>query len=231
MRSDEAIVLAGGFGTRLRSLVSDVPKPMAPVAGRPFLEWILLRLEREGIHRVVLATGYMSEKIERALGGRFGSMELVYSVEDAPLGTGGAIAHAARQVKGRGVHVVNGDTFLEYSLAEMETLVQGDGRLGMALVNVEDVHRYGAIGLEEGRVRSFHEKGDRGPGWINAGCYYLPESLLRSLPSGSFSFEEQVLAPAAAAGDVMGLTRTKGFIDIGVPEDYVRSQTIFGAKP
>lgn len=230
MRSDEAIVLAGGLGTRLRALVSDVPKPMAPVAGRPFLEWVLRRLAQENIRRVILATGYMSEKIERAFGSRFSGMEVVYSVEPAPLGTGGAIAHAARLVGNRGVHVVNGDTFLEYSLVEMEVLVQSRGRLGMALAKVDDVHRYGAIGLQGDRVASFHEKGDRGPGWINGGCYFFPDAALRSLPSGAFSLEAHVLAPAAAEGDVVGLTRTGGFIDIGVPEDYVRAQAIFGAK-
>ncbi|MBD9435072.1 nucleotidyltransferase family protein [Pseudoxanthomonas sp. PXM03] len=231
MRSDEAIVLAGGFGTRLRTLVSEVPKPMAPVAGRPFLEWILRRLEREGMRRVVLATGYMAEKIEQVFGGRFGDLELVHSVETQPLGTGGAIALAAEHVGDFGVHVINGDTYLDYTLTELEALAREHGSIGMALARVDDVCRYGAVGLEGAHVRRFHEKGAMGPGWINAGCYYLPDETLRALPAGSFSFESDVLAPRAEAGLVVGMTDTDGFIDIGVPEDYLRSQSLFGAEP
>jgi D-glycero-alpha-D-manno-heptose 1-phosphate guanylyltransferase len=230
MRSDEAIVLAGGFGTRLRTLVSEVPKPLAPVAGRPFLEWILRRLEREGMRRVVLATGYMAEKVEQAFGRRFGALELIHSVETQPLGTGGAIALAAEHVGDRGVHVINGDTYLDYALTKLEALALGHGGIGMALARVDDVYRYGAVGLDGAYVRRFYEKGVVGPGWINAGCYYLPDGMLRTLPAGTFSFESAILAPCAEAGLVVGLVDTDDFIDIGVPEDYLRSQSLFGVE-
>lgn len=228
MRSDEAIVLAGGFGTRLRTLVSEVPKPLAPVAGRPFLEWILRRLEREGMRRVVLATGYMAEKVEQAFGRRFGALELIHSVETQPLGTGGAIALAAEHVGDRGVHVINGDTYLDYALTKLEALALGHGGIGMALARVDDVYRYGAVGMEGVFVLRFHEKGATGPGWINAGCYYLSDEVLRALPGGSYSFETDVLAPRAEARLVIGMTDTDRFIDIGVPEDYLRAQLLFG---
>ena len=114
MPADEAIVLAGGFGTRLRGIVDDVPKPLAPVAGRPFLAWLLDRLAASGIRRCILATGYMSDAIERTIGTRWQGMEIAYSVEPEPLGTGGAIRLAVMQLRGTSVHVLNGDTWLVY---------------------------------------------------------------------------------------------------------------------
>ncbi len=227
--ADEAIILAGGFGTRLRAVVSDVPKPLAPVAGRPFLAWLLDRLAASGMRRCILATGYLSELVERDIGASWQGMAIVYSVEPEPLGTGGAIRLAAQQVQGQAVHVLNGDTWLAYSPAALEQATQAAGSsMGIALAQVPDVARYGAVQVQDGRALGFLEKGQQGAGWINAGCYYLSAQALAALPAQAvFSFEREVLQRRAAAGDVAAFTQTQGFIDIGVPEDYQRAQELF----
>lgn len=229
---DEAIVLAGGFGTRLRAIVGSVPKPLAPVAGRPFLAWLLDRMARDGIRRCILATGYMADSIEACIGERWQGMDVIYSREDEPLGTGGAVRLAARRLLGCGVHVVNGDTWLEYAPSALEeAALQSGVSLSIALAYVEDVSRYGAVEVAGGRALAFHEKGSSGSGRINAGCYFLSEAALSALPTtSSFSFEHDVLQPRAAAGDVVAFEQTAGFIDIGVPEDYARAQLIFAER-
>ena len=233
MPADEAIVLAGGFGTRLRGVVDDLPKPLAPVAGRPFLARLLDRLAGDGIRRCILATGYLAERIEAAIGPRWQGMEIAYSVEPAPLGTGGAIRLAAGSLRGSGAHVLNGDTWLAYSPAALEAAARAlDAPLAMALARVDDVARYGAVEIAAGRAIAFREKGERGPGWINAGCYFLDARALDALPAAqAFSFEHAVLQPGAARGEVAAMTDTAGFIDIGVPEDYARAQGLFADAP
>ncbi len=230
MASEEAIVLAGGFGTRLRAVVSDVPKPLAPVAGRPFLAWLLDRLEAGGIRSVILATGYMSEKVERFAGRSWGRISIRYSVEDKPLGTGGAVRQAAGLLAGEAVHVINGDTFLDYEPAALESAAAAAGvSIGIALAEVADAARYGAVELENGLVRGFREKGRHGPGWINAGCYFFADIGSGVLERGeAYSLEADVLTEQAALGRVAGFTGTSGFIDIGVPEDFARAQRLFG---
>ncbi len=230
--AEEAIVLAGGLGTRLRGVVDDVPKPLAPVAGRPFLAWLLDRLAAGGMRRCILATGYRAETIEDRVGRRWQGMEIVYSVEPEPLGTGGAIKLAATQLHGEGVHVLNGDTWLAYSPQALECATRQHGAaIGMALAEVGDVGRYGAVECDaRGMVVGFREKGEQGPGAINAGCYFLTEAALAVLPAqAAFSFEREVLQPATAAGMVTAFAQTSGFIDIGVPEDYVRAQALFAS--
>jgi D-glycero-alpha-D-manno-heptose 1-phosphate guanylyltransferase len=231
-RAEEAIVLVGGLGTRLRAVVADLPKPLAPVAGRPFLAYLLDHLAQGGLRRVILATGYLAEKIEQAVGRQWQGMEIVYSHEAHPLGTGGAVALAARQLQRHGVHLVNGDTFLRYDLAALEYAAEAQQlSLSMALAHVTDVARYGAVEVAHGRVQAFCEKGGQGPGWINAGSYYLTGDALDrlSMGRGPFSFETDLLLPLATAGQVGVLQATTDFIDIGVPEDYARAQSLFAA--
>jgi D-glycero-alpha-D-manno-heptose 1-phosphate guanylyltransferase len=231
-RAEEAIVLAGGLGTRLRSVVTDLPKPLAPVAGRPFLAHLLDQLAAGGLRRVILATGYMSEKIEQTIGKRWAGMDIVYSKESEPLGTGGAIHLAAMLLQGDGVHLANGDTFLRYDLRAIERTVQrGGATLGIALAKVEDVGRYGAVEVNNGRVTAFREKGGHGRGLINAGSYFLTATGIAGLPDeeGAYSFESRVLLPSAQSGQVAAFDDTSDFIDIGVPDDYARAQHLFGA--
>lgn len=230
MKADEAIVLVGGLGTRLRAVVSDVPKPLAPVAGRPFLVWVLDHLADSGMRRVVLATGYMADKVRKVVGRQWREMEIAYAIEETPLGTGGAVRHAVAGLRGSSVHVLNGDTFLRYSPLALERATRrSEAAIGIALAEVTDVSRYGAVDIVQGKVTSFHGNGQHGLGWINAGCYFLTEEALSALPREAvFSFETSVLVPQAREGKVAGFTETDGFIDIGVPEDYRRAQTLFG---
>jgi len=231
MRTEEAIILAGGLGTRLRAVVSEVPKPLAPVAGRPFLALLLERLAERGMRRVILATGHLAEQVEATFGRRWAGMEVVYSVEREPLGTGGALRQAISALSGNAVHVMNGDTWLDFDPFALERFAASANKpLAMALAQVQDVSRYGAVEVREGVVEAFREKGETGPGWINAGCYFLTADALGALPQRNvYSFESDVLRPRVMARHVAAFTETRGFIDIGVPEDYLRAQSLFAA--
>jgi len=230
--ADEVILLAGGLGTRLRAEVPDLPKPLAPVGGKAFLAWLLDAYAAAGLRRVILAIGYRGDQIESLVGASWGGMEVVYSREDAPLGTGGAIRQAAALVQGDGVHLANADTSLRYAPRALEVATrEQNALLGVALAEVADVARYGAVETVGGRVAGFREKGGKGGGLINAGSYYLTIDGLAALPAErSYSFEERVLVPWSRAGRVAAFTETSAFIDIGVPEDYRRAQT-FLAMP
>jgi D-glycero-alpha-D-manno-heptose 1-phosphate guanylyltransferase len=226
LNADEAVILAGGFGTRLRSVVSDVPKPLAPVAGRPFVAHVLDLLATQGIRRVVLATGFMADLVERELGGDWHGMQLAYSAETEPLGTGGAIAKAMPLLGGDAFFVLNGDTFLSLDYASLDRAARASGRcLCMALAAVPDVARYGAVVVESGQVTGFKEKGQPGPGFINAGVYRLRRDVQACFPiAASFSFEADVLGRLVTMGEVSAFKQTERFIDIGVPDDYARAQ-------
>lgn len=230
--TDEAIILAGGLGTRLRGVIGgSLPKPLAPVAGRPFLAWLLDMLAAQGLRRVILATGHGGAMVEHALGTRWQGMSLAYSCEPAPLGTGGAIALALGLLEGDACFVLNGDTRVLLDYARFaDFAVEADVRLGMALTRVDDVARYGAVRVEGERVTGFVEKGRAGPGYINAGVYWLQRPLLSGMPANTgFSFESDVMVPAVLGERVAAYTETSGFIDIGVPDDYRRAQALFGA--
>lgn len=222
----EAIVLAGGLGTRLREVVSDVPKVMAPVAGRPFLEILLTALARKGFQRVVLSLGYLADTVVHHFGGRFGGMELLYEIEPSPLGTGGAMRAALDRCAGEQVFVFNGDTFLDLEAADVEQ--QWRQQPGPIIVarDVPDTSRYGRLDVQDSRVMGFFEKGMSGPGLINAGCYVLPRGILDAFELGqAFSFETDFL-PGAVKQQRFEVFVTRGyFIDIGVPADYARAQS------
>ena len=230
--AEEAIVLVGGLGTRLRAELGDLPKPLAPVAGRPFLAYLLDQLAAAGLRRTILASGYLAEKVEAAIGSSWNGMRIDYSVEAAPRGTGGAVALASRQLHGECAHLANGDTFLRYDPAALQrAVVAADAALGMTLAQVPDVARYGAVETAAGRATGFREKGGSGPGLVNAGNYFLTPEAFSAFPAGdSFSFEEAVLQPLAVAGRVAVLADTSDFIDIGVPADYREAQSLFATR-
>lgn len=220
----EAIVLAGGFGTRLRTVVSDVPKPMAPVAGRPFLCYLLDDLARQGYGHVVLATGYLHETVEEYFGHRYRDLSVDYAQETSPLGTGGAIVNGLQHCAEECVTVLNGDTLFRVS---HDALLHDCGRLSMLLRRVPDAGRYGSVEVdpESGLVTAFREKDpSAGAGLINAGVYRLHRSLLEGFAAGHpFSFEREVLQ--ALQEPIHGFPMDGYFIDIGVPDDYRRAQT------
>jgi len=225
----QAIVLAGGLGTRLRSVVADLPKPMAPVAGRPFLAWILDRLAQAGFGRVVLAVGYRHEIIEQHFGAAYRGIDLHYSVEAQPLGTGGALRLAADHVDRWPVFVLNGDTFLELDYRSMlDAHLKGSEQMSLAVCEVPDAGRYGALEVQDDHVRGFLEKGRSGPGVINGGTYLLSQDVLEQIPRDfPFSFEQQLLVPEVGAIRPAAFVTDGLFIDIGVPEDYARAQRLF----
>lgn len=225
----QAIVLAGGLGTRLKSVVPDLPKPMAPVAERPFLAWILDRLVEAGFERAVLAVGYKYEAIRDHFGESYRGLPLYYSVESTPLGTGGAMRLAAGHVTTDPIFILNGDTYLELDFrAMLAAHLQSRVSLSVAVCSVTDVSRYGALDLENGVIRGLMEKGGTGPGWINAGNYLISAELLECIPVGSmFSFEQELLAPQLQTIRPVAFFTDGLFIDIGVPEDYDRAQRLF----
>lgn len=227
----EAIVLAGGFGTRLRQVVADVPKPMAPIAGRPFLEILLGSLARKGFARVVLSLGFMAEKISDHFGARFAKMDIAYVVEDTPLGTGGATRLAATACTQDHVFVFNGDTYLDLEVELLERQWQAKRHPIVVGRQVPDTARYGRLVVDGGRITCFAEKGIAGSGLINAGCYVLATDALARFPlSQPFSIETDYLVPEVARATVEVFVTDGVFIDIGIPEDYTRAQTLLEAR-
>jgi D-glycero-alpha-D-manno-heptose 1-phosphate guanylyltransferase len=228
----EAIVLAGGLGTRLRGVVDDIPKPMAPVLGRPFLAYVLDQLVDGGFHTAILASGYRHEAMRSYFGEEYRGLALVWSVESEPLGTGGAIRLACDQANARDVFVLNGDTYLELDYrAMLDAHVGAGAQISVAVCQVPDVARYGALEVSEGIVRGFREKGQSGAGWINGGTYVLGPKLRDRLPKrGAFSFEQELLAPDVQSIRPLAFPTMGLFIDIGVPEDYARAQEIFSPR-
>ena len=222
----EAVILAGGFGTRLRHVVSDVPKPMAPVAGRPFLCWLIERLAAQGYSHIVLATGYMHEKVEEFFHDEYDGVRIDYAREMSPLGTGGAIVNALQHCQEESVTVLNGDTLFDVDhRLFIENGAHDDSRLTIVTRRVDDAGRYGAVEVDaEGRIAAFREKDPSfGSGLINGGIYRLHRSLLESYAVGQqFSFEKEVLQPLKEP--FYAWPSDAYFIDIGVPDDYARAQ-------
>ena len=227
----EAIVLAGGFGTRLRQVVTDVPKPMAPIAGRPFLEILLGELAQKGFSRVVLSLGFMAEKISGHFGPRFAGLDITYVVEDAPLGTGGATRLAAAACTQDHVFVLNGDTYLDLEVDLLERQWPAKRHPIVVGRQVPDTTRYGRLVVDGDRITSFAEKGIAGHGLINAGCYVLATDALAQFPVNQpFSIETDYLVPEVARATVEVFVTEGVFIDIGIPEDYARAQTLLAAR-
>ena len=227
MDSLEAVILAGGFGTRLQHIVSDVPKPMAPMdeAGTPFLKYVLADLARQGIRRVILSTGYKSEVIEQYFGGSFQGMELVYSREDTPLGTGGAVKQALTLCTAPDVFVLNGDTFFDVDLTAMRDFHRAQGAdFTLAMKEMFNFDRYGALEVQDGRILAFHEKKPLRQGWINGGVYCLRRELLSGVKEQRFSLETDFMEKQMKQLKICGFPSDGYFIDIGIPEDYYRAQ-------
>ncbi len=224
----KAIILAGGLGTRLSSVVSDLPKPMAPIGGRPFLAILLDELIAAGFTATTLAVGHRHEAIRDYFGNDYRSLRLGYSVETAPLGTGGAIRLALEKIAVPQVFVINGDTYLglDYK-AMLAAHLKKNSTLTMAVRKVPDVSRYGALDVDQNHIRGFFEKGHSGPGVINGGVYLLSRDLFEgyTLPH-VFSFETDLLMPYVKEISPLAFTAVSTFIDIGVPEDYARAQKL-----
>ena len=224
----EAIVLAGGLGTRLQTEVPGLPKCLAPVAGKPFLAYLLAYFQRQGISRFVFALGFRSHQVKSFVTEALPASAYEFSIEDEPLGTGGGIYKACSLVKTENVLVLNADSFFSVSVTDFSLFHQTNHALcSIALKPMKDFDRYGIVGTgKEGLVTSFKEKQAVKSGTINAGVYALNAGtfLKRSFP-GVFSFEKDFLEKAVAEKVIYGLAFDGYFIDIGIPEDYRRAQT------
>lgn len=227
----EAVILAGGFGTRLSHVVNRVPKPMAPVYGKPFLCYLIDRLaEAGGVKRIVLATGYKHEVIESYFGASYRGAEIIYSHEDTPLFTGGAIVKAAKMLAEDDFVVLNGDTLFDIDFQQLYSIHSTSGAvLSVALRAVDDTSRYGAVTCAGNRITAFREKDEsRGAGDINGGIYAVNRRWLTGLGMPEkFSFEKELMQPLAGKEAFCGISFNSYFIDIGVPEDYFRAQREF----
>jgi D-glycero-alpha-D-manno-heptose 1-phosphate guanylyltransferase len=222
----EAIILAGGLGTRLSSRLNDVPKSMAPVAGRPFLTVLLDHLISSGCESVILSVGHLREVIIDNLKNSYRGIPIRYVIEQTPLGTGGAIRAALGHALDQSVLVLNGDTYLDADFSMMLSQHSAASRLmTMAVVKVGDTARYGGVQIEDHRVSGLVEKGRQGPGWINAGVYVLDRNFPwpADLPS-CFSFETEVLSRFLDVIQPVAFLCETYFLDIGVPEDLDRAQ-------
>ena len=212
------LVLAGGFGTRLRSELKGLPKPLAPVDGKPFLFWLLKNLERQGVEEVVLSLYHQAELIEHALEEMKFSMRVRTIIEPTPLGTGGAAAYVVHQKEGiEDFLLLNGDTWLGDSIVDMLNTISP----AVGLVEVSDTSRYGRVEWNEDMVSQFLEKQpDDSQGWINGGIYHLHASEFNNWNGTAFSLERDYLPECVRERRLHAQPLQTDFIDIGVPESY-----------
>jgi D-glycero-alpha-D-manno-heptose 1-phosphate guanylyltransferase len=224
-----AIVLAGGLGTRLRTAVPDLPKPMATVAGKPFLWWLFNYLQTQGVVQTYLSVGYKREAIVGYFGTQLGEMRLEYVLEEYPLGTGGAIAHVLAHADIDSALVLNGDTLAMLDIRRfMREAQEQKADIALAAALVTDTARYGAVQIDpvDKRVIGFTEKGNAGPGYINAGVYMVKRDLFVRFGLGdAFSLEHDLIKAHLSEMRVVAFECVTGFIDIGIPDDYARAQT------
>jgi D-glycero-alpha-D-manno-heptose 1-phosphate guanylyltransferase len=221
-----AVVLAGGMGTRLRSVVADLPKVLAPVAGRPFLTYLLDQIAGAGIRRVVLSTGYLAEQFAEVIGDRYRNIKIVYAHEEQPLGTGGAIRFACGFTDADQLLVMNGDSYCDADLSSyIDWHVDGGNDVSLMLAKVNDTSRYGTVEMDAGgRITAFFEKRpESNSGYINAGVYLFRRAMLEQFPIGPSSMERDVFPVWLRERSVLGWVTETEFIDIGIPSDYQRS--------
>lgn len=227
MHAKEAIILAGGLGTRLRSVVSDLPKCMAPVAGQPFLKHVIRYLLSTGIEKFIFSIGYKHEIIEEFLNAEFPTLNYQLSIEEEPLGTGGAIQLACKRATEQNVIVVNGDTIFKAEIENAYSFhIEEKAECTLLLKPMKNFDRYGSVELNDDRsIKSFKEKQFLQTGDINAGIYVLHvESFADKDFPEKFSFEKDYLEKFYPQGKIFGIPEDSYFIDIGVPQDYERSQ-------
>lgn len=226
----KAVLLVGGLGTRLRSILPSTPKPLASIGNKSFLELLIRQLRHQRIYRLVLCTGYLGDQIQEQFGdGHAWNVEIEYSRESSPLGTAGALKLAASHLEGVSDFVVmNGDSFLETDFQKLVQLHRARGGIAaMAVVEVSNGGRYGTVHVEpDGRVNAFLEKsGEDSPRLVNGGVYVFSRSVFEHIPDGPGSLEKNIFPKLIKEG-IYALKQDGIFIDIGTPEDYARAQQI-----
>lgn len=226
----ECIILAGGFGTRLQTVVDDVPKCMAPINKTPFLQYVFNYLEEQGCTRVILSLGYKHEHIFQWLATQSRRFTIDYVIEEEPLGTGGGIKLALKRATEENVIIINGDTMFRVAINEMiEFHETKNATTTLALKLMNDFDRYGTVSINEsGLIQSFEEKKHQDAGYINGGIYVLNRTsfLNRKLPV-KFSFEQDYLEQLVSEKKFYGFCSDTYFIDIGIPSDYHQAQKDF----
>lgn len=225
----QAIILAGGFGTRLQTIVKEVPKPMAPISGKPFLFWLINYLQKNGVTKFVFSLGYLHQVIEDYLTINFSnSINYKCVIENTPLGTGGAIKLCMQEIEDENVLIVNGDSFFNLNIqAFKKNHISTNSDCSIALKPMTDFDRYGSVELNnENRVISFKEKQFCKSGLINTGLLIFNKEIYLSttahLPP-NFSYEKDFLEPNISRLNVRGYIAGEYFIDIGIPEDYYKA--------
>jgi len=230
----EAVVLAGGLGTRLRSaLEPDIPKPMAPICGRPFLSYVLEHLSANGISTVVLSVCHMHEKIITFFGDGYHGMKIKYSIEQEPLGTGGAIRLASEHIVNDIFFTLNGDTLFDVPFSLMfQSYVQQHLPLTIAAKPISDCSRYGSLNLtSDHKIISFNEKKSYVPGIINGGIYLIDKQIWDNTESKKkFSFEHDLIPELCNKNRCAAYVCKGFFIDIGVPEDLKKANSLLTTR-
>lgn len=227
----EAIVLAGGLGTRLKSEVPDLPKCMAPVAGRPFIDYVIQDLVKSNIEKIIFALGYKYEIVLEHLDKMWPDLSYDYSVEGQPLGTGGAILLACKKITQKHFMVVNGDTLFSIDAISMEKRhLSSNAFITVALKPMEDFDRYGSVILDaENTILRFMEKSYVQKGIINGGIYMIDKDVFVNLKQPEkFSFEKDILEVFVSENQIKGFISDTYFIDIGIPEDFKKASIDLG---
>jgi len=230
MNGITGVILAGGLGTRLRPVVTDYPKVMAPVYGRPFLTFLLDQLRTVGINRIILCTGYKAGIVKDRIGEKYKNVNILYSEESQPLGTGGAIKLAQEKISSEIFVVMNGDSYVNAELSRFFSWYESAGHAAaIYLTKVDNIKRYGhIITSKSGEIQKFIEKGSSsGSGWINAGVYLLNKALFKSVPEAEpFSLESDFFPNLIGKG-LHGYQHQVEFIDIGTPESFFQAEKFF----
>lgn len=232
MKPETALILAGGLGTRLKSTVPDRQKVAAEVAGYPFVSYLIRQIVDAGIRRIILCAGHKADTLRESVQGVFPELDIRFSIEDCPLGTGGALRLALELAGDDAFLVMNGDSYFDVKLPEFlgffhDTAVPA----AVCLRKMEDVTRYGRVTVaSSGRILSFEEKGAfHGAGLINAGIYCIRREVLAEIPPDTnCSLERDVFPRLAETGQLAGYQAEGEFIDIGTPESYRTAQQMFG---
>ena len=218
------IILAGGFGSRLRSVVSDRPKVLAEINGKPFITFILNKLENEGFKNIILSTGYMGDMIKKTIGEEYKGLTIKYFKEDKPLGTGGALKNIGKFIKQKNLLVMNGDTLHNINTRNLIDSLKGDNDIILGIYK-NDASRYGLLKIDRNKlILSFNEKNNKNKsGLINIGTYFLNKENLLKYNDDIFSIENDYF-PKRIKDKKLYLQISRGkFIDIGIPEDYFKA--------
>ena len=229
MFTKEAIVLAGGLGTRLRGVLPGIPKCMAAIHGKPFLEYVFEYLINQGISKVILSVGYRKDQIINYFDDRYCPLKIEYAIENQQLGTGGAVKLALDYCSQDNVFVLNGDTYFSPDLQSIEKLhFQSEADVTIAVKHVPNTGRYGLVQTDnDGRIIDFRKRDPlSGSGLINGGIYLIKKQVFNGTPEGKFSLESDVFKDSCLRLKMKAFRTDADFLDIGIPEDYVKAQSM-----